>query len=314
VSTPPVLFAAIGECMLELRRAADGGYRLGYGGDTLNTAVYVARHAAEAGIAVDYVTALGDDPMSERMLEGWRAEGIGVGLIPRLPGRLPGLYAIDTDAHGQPRFYYWRSAAAARDMLHGGHVRGLLEKLADYDYLYLTGITLSILDEASRRLLVDLMDNLRARGGKVAFDSNYRPAGWPDASAARAAIEPVLRRADIALPTFGDERALFGDADPATTVTRLAALGIDEVCCKNDAEGCLLLAGGVTMSIPCPERVTPVDATAAGDAFNAGYLVARIAGATPETAARHAHLLAAAVIRHPGAIIPREAMPALFRI
>jgi 2-dehydro-3-deoxygluconokinase len=199
-------------------------------------------------------------------------------------------------------------------MLRGQGARALLERLADYDYLYLTGITLSILDEASRRLLIDLMDSLRAGGGKVAFDDNYRPAGWPDAAAARAAIQPLLRRADIALPTFGDERALFGDPDPAATVARLAALGIDEVCCKNGAEGCLLLAQGNTAPVPCPERLAPVDATAAGDAFNAGYLVARIAGASPDTAARHGHRLAAAVIRHPGAIIPAEAMPPLFRV
>ncbi len=308
----PVLFAAIGECMLELRRDAGGGHRLGFGGDTLNTAVYMARYGAEAGIAVDYVTALGDDPYSERMLDAWRAEAVGVGLVARLPGRLPGLYAIDTDAAGEPRFDYWRQAAAARDMLRAASAPAVVERLAGYDYLYLSGITLSILDDAGRRLLGDLLDNLRARGGKVVFDGNYRPAGWPDAAAAATAMRAVLRRADIALPTFEDERAVFGDADPAATVARLAGLGVAEVACKNGAEGCLLWADGATRRIPPPARLTPVDATAAGDAFNAGYLVARIAGAGADTAARNGHVLAGAVIQHRGAIIPRQAMPPLF--
>ena len=49
--------ACVGECMIELREASDGGLTRGYGGDTLNTAVYLAR----LGAVVDYVTALGDD-------------------------------------------------------------------------------------------------------------------------------------------------------------------------------------------------------------------------------------------------------------
>jgi|GEM_PF-3037594 len=62
--------ACIGECMIELKQAQGGLYSRGYGGDTLNTANYLARLGAD----VDYITALGDDPMSEEMLAGWAAE------------------------------------------------------------------------------------------------------------------------------------------------------------------------------------------------------------------------------------------------
>src|SRR6185369_1758625 len=90
--------ASIGECMIELSATADGPdlRRLGFGGDTLNTATYLAR----LGVAVDYVTALGDDSYSARMLAGWRDEGIGTGLVGRLKGRAPGLYMIDLDPNG----------------------------------------------------------------------------------------------------------------------------------------------------------------------------------------------------------------------
>jgi 2-dehydro-3-deoxygluconokinase len=60
-----------------------------------------------------------------------------------------------------------------------------------------------------------------------------------------------------------------------------------------------------------PRRLVPVDTTGAGDAFNAAYLSARLAGHGPEAAARAAHVLAGVVILQKGAIIPREAMPPL---
>ena len=65
--------ACIGECMIELKQAEGGLFSRGYGGDTLNTAVYLAR----LGAGVDYITALGDDTLSDEMIAGWAAEGVG---------------------------------------------------------------------------------------------------------------------------------------------------------------------------------------------------------------------------------------------
>jgi 2-dehydro-3-deoxygluconokinase len=136
----------------------------------------------------------------------------------------------------------------------------------------------------------------------VVFDSNYRPAGWSDAAAARVAITPFLEIIGLALPTFEDEQALWGDRNPADTIARYAARGA-EVCIKRGADGCLI---GDGTEIPVPARITPVDTTAAGDAFNAAYLTARLAGRAPAEAALAGHWLAGAVIRHPGAIMARN--------
>ena len=106
--------ACIGECMIELRQTTGTGLARGYGGDTLNTAVYLSR----LGVQTDYITALGDDPFSDEMVAGWNAEGVGTGHVARLPGKLPGLYVIQTDAAGERRFYHWRENSAAR-MLDG---------------------------------------------------------------------------------------------------------------------------------------------------------------------------------------------------
>jgi 2-dehydro-3-deoxygluconokinase len=296
---------SIGECMIELSDLGDGKLSLAYGGDTLNTAVYLAR----LGVPIDYATALGDDPWSEEMLAFWAREGVGTELVQRLPGRLPGLYMIKLGEGGERSFFYWRSAAAAREMLKAGEPDRLAAALHASRLLYFSGITLSILDEESRKRLLAIVARAKSEGALVAFDSNYRKRGWPDVETARAAMLEAFRLADIALPTFDDEQALHGDPDPEATARRVLALGPSEVAVKIGSEGALLAAGDRLTRIPA-EKVRVVDTTAAGDSFNAGYLAARLAGVEREVAGRAASRLAAVVVQHRGAVIPKEAMPA----
>ena len=202
--------ACIGECMIELSESPDGRLTRAYGGDTLNTAVYMAR----LGLAVDYVTALGDDPFSDEMAAGWRAEGIGVGLVARLPGRVPGLYIIQTDAAGERRFSYWRDSAPARDLFGIPETPAIVEALAGYDLLYFSGITLSLYGEAGRARFFDALDRARAKGARVAFDTNFRPRGWPDRPVAQAAYGEALGRADVVLASIEDLQLLFGAKTP----------------------------------------------------------------------------------------------------
>ena len=299
--------AAIRECMMGFRRRRDGRYRLAYGGDTFNSAVYLRR----LGIAVDYVTALGADPFSEDIVSLCRDEGIGTEHIARVPGRVPGLYLIKTDTVGERTFFYWRDRSPAREVFELDSGPRIAEALQRFDLIYLSGITLSLYSQRGLAALFSALDQARARGGRVAFDGNYRPAGWPDAAAARAAFDVVIRRSDIVLPTFDDERLLFGDADGPGCARRYLKAGVEEVVVKDGSRGCLVAVADGTHVIGVENVVDPVDTTAAGDSFNAGYLAARLNGAGPENAARVGHRLAGTVIRHPGAIIPREAMPVL---
>lgn len=297
----PIKIAAIGECMMELAAPANESCALGFGGDTLNTAVYMAR----LGVQVSYITALGDDPFSAEMLNAWQAEGIDTSLVKRLPGRVPGLYAIRTDEDGERRFFYWRDQAPAKDMLKGD-TAWLANVLGKFDGLYFSGITLSILDEESRDKLLQLLATAKASGAQIAFDPNYRPAGWPNADSAQNWFTKAYALADFALPTLDDEQALEAGLDAQTLCTRLPA---PEVVVKQGAAGCLIRHDEGTELVPVPISVTPKDTTAAGDSFNAAYLVARFQGTVPKAAALSAHRLAGTVIQHPGAIIPLDAMP-----
>jgi 2-dehydro-3-deoxygluconokinase len=269
----------------------------------------MSRLGRPAGMRVDYLTALGDDPYSDAMIAGWRAEKLGCDLIVRLPGRLPGLHSIRTDAAGERSFYYWRQQAAAREMMRGEGGERLARALAGYDLIYLSGITLSILDAADRQRLLDGIANARDKGAKIAFDPNYRSRGWDSAEEAAAATAPLLAQCDIVLPGLDDAKPLYGVADLEACAAKYAEWGIGEICAKDGANGCLLRLGdGIELS-PARHGVEALDTTAAGDSFNAAYLVSRLAGEQPLSAAAAGHRLAAAVIGHRGALIPRKAMP-----
>jgi 2-dehydro-3-deoxygluconokinase len=301
---------SIGECMIEMADRGDGTMTMAYAGDTLNTAVYLARLNGPA-LAVDYVTALGDDPYSDGMVNFWREEGLGTEWVARLPGQLPGLYLIRTDAEGERSFYYYRSAAPARSLFDLPQTVGLLEHLADADMVHFSGITLAILSYPARDRLAEELQNLRRRGTRIVFDGNYRPALWPSADVARRVVTRFLSFVDLALPSADDEEKLYGDTSCEAIAERMHELGVQEVLVKNGGKGCYVSHEDLKRHIPVAHLVKPVDTTGAGDSFNAGYLSARLAGRGLEEAADLGGRLAATVIQHRGAIIPRTAMGGL---
>ncbi|MGK9419585.1 sugar kinase [Pseudomonas cedrina] len=299
---PKPHIALIGECMIELQHRADGSLHQSFGGDTLNAAVYLRRELGDNG-SVDYVTALGDDSFSDAMCKHWAQEGLGLSRVQRLPGRLPGLYCIQTDAKGERKFLYWRNEAAVRDCFTTTAAEPILAALPDYDVVYLSGITLAVLGEVGRERLLQALIETRRRGGKVVFDNNFRPRLWADVEAARVAYRSVLAEVDIALLTEDDERALFGHADSEQVFA--AYPDIEEVVLKRGADACLIRCKGERFAVPALKVETVVDTTAAGDSFSAAYLAGRIKGGTPEEAALAGHRLASRVIQVPGALIPR---------
>jgi 2-dehydro-3-deoxygluconokinase len=300
--------AVLGECMIELSHLDETTLTLAYGGDVYNCAVGLARW----GTDVTFVTRVGDDAHSDRMVAAWRAEGIDTSLVDHVPGHAPGLYVIRTDPDGERSFTYWRSASPARLILaDDDDADRVREGLAGVDWLLLSGVTLSLLGDGAHDRLLALLDALRATGTRIAFDTNFRPAGWPDAATARRRMDDVLARTLLALPTLEDEQALRGNRDGAEDAARrLRDLGAAEVTVKLGADGALVLAGDAAERVPAQPGVEVVDTTGAGDAFDAGYLHARIAGAPPADAAREGARLAAATIGHRGAIAPSEHAPA----
>lgn len=299
--------AAIGECMLELS-GSGSEWHMGHAGDTLNTLWALRALIAEA--ETDYVTAFGDDPFSAAQ-RGFLADaGIGTAASPVIAGARPGLYAITLEG-AERSFTYWRSDSAAR-RLADDRAR-LDESVAGAWLVYFSGITLAILDARGRSNLLGALAGARSAGALVAFDPNHRPRLWEHADAARDAIGRALAITDIALPTFEDEKGLFGDESPHQTVARMRDAGVGEIAVKNGAEAALVAAAGKDpVEVPAM-AVDAVDTTGAGDAFNGGYLAARLLGQSPKDAARAGHRTAAATVGIRGALAPAATLRSAFK-
>lgn len=308
---PTRKIAVIGECMIELSQKGAEVSR-GFGGDTLNTSVYIARQVNADDLEVHYVTALGEDNFSQQMLDAWQQENVHTELTQRLEHRLPGLYYIETDSTGERTFYYWRNEAAARFWLESDQAQAICSELAQFDYLYLSGISLAILNAASREKLMALLTQCRANGCKVIFDNNYRPRLWASREETQQVYQQMLACTDIAFLTLDDEDLLWGEKPVEEVIHRTQAAGVCEVVIKRGADSCLVaIQGESTLEVPAVKlpKEKVIDTTAAGDSFSAGYLAVRLTGGSAEAAAKRGHLTASTVIQYRGAIIPKEAMP-----
>uniref|UniRef100_A0A7C1SXY0 Sugar kinase n=1 Tax=Agrobacterium albertimagni TaxID=147266 RepID=A0A7C1SXY0_9HYPH len=298
---------SIGECMGELSETGSPGtLSMGFAGDTLNTAYYL-RHSLGKDWQVDYVSAVGTDGLSDRMVDFLNNEGIGTEHVRRLADKTIGLYYI-TLKDGERSFTYWRSDSAAKRL--ASDPAALNRALEGADLAYWSGITLAILSNQDRLTLIEALGQFAGKGGTVVFDPNLRPRLWDNPETMRGWVHRATAVSDLCLPSFEDEATWFGDADPTATAKRYQAEGARRVIVKNGADDVTFAAssGEVSrFSVPSIEHV--VDTTAAGDSFNAGYLASELKGASVQDAVCAGARLAGRVIGARGALVPDAVKP-----
>jgi 2-dehydro-3-deoxygluconokinase len=298
---------AIGEAMVELAPIGAGNYRRGFAGDTFNTAWHMAQwlgNAADVGL----VTRVGQDTLSDAFMAGMAADGMALSGVTRDPGRQMGLYMIELDGV-ERRFHYWRDTSAARHLADDG--AALARALDGSGLVHLSGITLAILSPAARDTLFHALARLRAAGALVSFDPNIRPRLWLSPTELQQTVTRMLSMTDIALPSLDDERAHFGDPDADAVIRRMVGLGVPEIAVKDGAGPVTWFGKGATSVFPTPPVPSIVDTTGAGDAFNAGYLAARVTGRAAAECVAAGQMMAAAVLAHHGALASKQAIAAL---
>ncbi len=180
------------------------------------------RHLQHRGLSgarrprrVAYATALGDDPYSDSIVAMAAAEGVKTDLMLRVPGRLPGLYLIETDPKGERRFRYWRGAAPARELFELPDWNKVAETLVGAKLIYFSGVTLSLYSNIGlgRLLAVARAGAPAGRQGGVrrqlpALWLEGRPAAHPHACSWRRSSASTSRcRPSTTRPCCGAIRA-----------------------------------------------------------------------------------------------------------
>ncbi|MFC0180586.1 sugar kinase [Thorsellia kenyensis] len=300
----------LGECMIELKGEPFRSVSQSYGGDTLNTAVYLSRcirnNFNETDVKVHFVTAVGEDALSQKLVEKWVEEGIETDFVFTSKTRHCGLYFIQLDERGERSFQYWRNDSAAKYFFTEFYDDKRIELLAQLDYLLLSGISLAILPDEDKPKLIELLKKLKAKDVTIVFDGNFRPKLWGDLdiSTIKGWYEEIYKLCDIALVTDEDEFAIFGKCHTDALLSRLHHYGVDKIVIKMGADGCLLSQFGEEKKHVATEKIPHVvDTTSAGDSFNAGFLYGIFSGDSLVGACDFGNYVAGQVIQYPGAII-----------
>lgn len=311
-----------GEVMRERRAETRSDVTLGYGfgGDTLNTALYLHRLSGQTAtdLVVQYFTMLGQDDASDQLAATLAAEGLSL-RAGRHPDKTLGQYWIDIDAAGERSFRYQRDDSAARQYF-SKTTTDLEQALTDgsLDALYLSGISLAILAEPDRMRLYSAVAGFVRRGGRLIFDNNFRPLLWTNTTASRWQ-QLLLPLCTLALLTDSDERLIWQKPSVGAAALVDAALqaGVSTVVLKCGPAPCWIGQGATRLQVPAQQVPQVVDSSGAGDAFAAGFLArfltapAVLTDAALADAAGAGHQLAAAVVQQHGAIIALAAMPLL---
>lgn len=300
--------AIIGECMIELNGQPFSSMLQSFGGDSLNSALYLSRCMKDQ-VEVNYVTAMGCDALSEGIISRWKDEGIHTQWVMKDEKRQPGLYLIQLDEQGERTFLYWRNNSAARYLVQHPSFKQVSQDLEGVDWIYLSGISLAILPHVDRLALISRLQALQQQGVKIAFDTNYRPALWENHESARLVYNAMFEITELALVTNDDEQHLWGDNNEQVTLERLHNSGVKQAVVKMGANGNLYsIQGQPEITVPACLVEKVIDTTSAGDAFNAGFMAGVLAGKTAKESSQQGHQLASVVIQHKGAIISHQSM------
>jgi 2-dehydro-3-deoxygluconokinase len=286
---------AIGEPMVEFSAIPGEAsrYLRGFGGDTMNALIAAVRHGASAA----YVSRVGADEFGQSILNLLDAEGVDRSAVKTDTDAPTGCYFITHGSAGH-EFSYRRAGSAASRMTPGDVPPGLL---GGVKFLHASGISQAISASACDAVFA-AMEQARADGTAVCFDSNLRLRLWPLARA-RAVIEAAAGQSDYFLPSLEDAALLSGVNDPDAIFDWALRLGAKNIALKLGPGG--VLAGDAnTRTRLAGHDIRLLDATGAGDCF-AGSLLARLAAGDSFLAAcRYANASAALTCEGLGAIAP----------
>ncbi|MDX8458378.1 bifunctional 5-dehydro-2-deoxygluconokinase/5-dehydro-2-deoxyphosphogluconate aldolase [Mesorhizobium humile] len=301
---PPLDVITIGRASVDLYGQQIGSrlediasFAKSVGGCPANISVGTAR----LGLRSALLTRVGDEQMGRFIREQLRREGVSVDGLKTDKERLTALVLLSVESEGVSPMIFYRSDCA--DM-------ALAEEDIDEAFIasarsvVVTGTHFSRPNsDAAQRKAIRLM---KAKGGKVVFDIDYRPNLWGLAGHAEgferyvksdrvsAQLKTVLPDCDLIVGTEEEIMIASGADDCLSALKTIRALSSATIVLKRGAKGCIVYDGPISDDLEdgIVGKGFPIEiynVLGAGDAFMSGFLRGWLGGESFATAATWAN-------------------------
>lgn len=247
--------------------------------------------AARMGARTAMFGSVGDDGFGRALLRRLRDDGVGIDGIHVIPDMTTGTAFVSYHDDGSRDFIFHLHGSAAEQVVFSS------ESLPCGD-LTLHVSASSLGPERLRVAILDAVDAVLSRGGRICCDPNARPELMRD-EGGRQALEMIVNQSFCIMPSTSDLEFLYPGVKEESAIENLLSGSAEIVAIKRGAEGATVVGRGERYDLP-GHHVEEIDATGAGDCFCGTFIALLAEGRSIHEAARLANAAGAIAVTRRG--------------
>ena len=284
--------------MIEISNKKNNLYNQSFAGDTLNFCNYLDKKNLNAF----FLSAIGNSGINQSFLKFVKSKLISTKLIKQINQYEIGLYLIENKNNGEKQFFYWRDESAAKQYFNNIDFLNLYKELKHFDYIYFSGITLSIIDISKLNNFIKLLRLLKSKKIKLVFDFNIRPSRWNKKNLNKF-LDSVLKFVDICFLSGEDMNFWKNKNNIKSYEQIIRKYKIKHSIFRKNAKITYVFLNKIKYVFRNKLIKKVVDTSGAGDGFNAAYLSNFIVHKDPVLALKAGSSLGSKIIMKKGAIV-----------
>ena len=289
---------SIGEAMIEISNVKNNLYNQSFAGDTLNFCNYLDKKKLNAF----FLSAIGKSEINQSLLDFVKSKNISTKYIKQINQFEIGLYLIKNKDNGEKQFFYWRDESAAKQYFNNIDFINLYKELKNFDYIYFSGITLSIIHISKLNNFIKLLKLLKSKKIKIVFDFNIRPTRWNKKNLNNF-FDSVLKFVDICFIS-GEDMSYWKNKNGIKSYEQIVRkYKIKHSIFRKNAKFTYVYLNKNKYVFKNKLLKNVVDTSGAGDGFNAAYLSNFIVNNDPVLALKAGSSLGSKIVMKKGAIV-----------
>ena len=289
---------SIGEAMIEISNIKNSLYNQSFAGDTLNFCNYLDKKKLNAF----FLSAIGKSEINQSLLDFVKSKNISTKYIKQIKQFEVGLYLIKNKNNGEKQFFYWRDESAAKQYFNNIDFLNLFKDLENFDYIYFSGITLSIIHISKLNNFIRLLKLLKNKKIKIVFDFNIRPSRWNKKNL-NIFFDSVLKFVDICFLS-GEDMNYWKNKNNIKSYEQIVRkYKIKHSIFRKNAKFTYVFLNKTRYVFKNKLLKKVVDTSGAGDGFNAAYLSNFIVNNDPVLALKAGSSLGSKIVMKKGAIV-----------